>query len=98
MYRTEEAYETYLSPKKDFKGIFFFVFSCHLSLSLINLSTGIFPWNKKDKTQNFTENTSNVINLTMLEAIRKYQDDDADEVSENLVSEFMGKRNIWRFQ
>ena len=40
----------------------------HLSPSLINISTGTFPWNKTDKTPTFNKIHPNVTILTMLEA------------------------------
>ena len=46
------------------------------------------PWNKTDKTPTFTGIPPHVTILTMLESIRTYQDGMADEVSDNIVSEF----------
>ena len=53
----------------------------------MKLSTETFPWNKKDKTQTFTEIPPHVTNLTMLEAIRTSQDGMAYEVSGNIIVE-----------
>ena len=46
-----------------------------------------FPWNKTDKTPTFNGIPPHVPILTMLEAIRTYQDGMADEVSENIIAE-----------
>ena len=69
-----------------FKVLFLFIFFGHLYPSLFKLSTEKPPWNQRDKTPNFTGIPPHVTILTMLEAIRTYQDGMADKVSGNIVS------------
>ena len=71
-----------------FKSPFFSSsFFSHCSLSLINLSTSEFPWNKTYKTPNFTGIPPHVTILTMLEAISTSQDGMSDEVSGDIVAD-----------
>ena len=76
------------SPKMIFKNhLFSSSFFGHLYSSLINISTEKFPWNKTDKTPDFNGIFLNLIILTMLEAIRTYQDGMKDEVLGNIIAE-----------
>ena len=87
MYRTEEAYETYLPQNDILKSFFFFTFFCS-SFSFFDQDFNRnISWNKTDKTTTFTGNPPHVTILTMLEAIRTSQDIMADEVSGNIVAE-----------
>ena len=65
--------------------------SAHLSPSLIKLLTEKLPCNKKYKTPTFTGFPPHVKMLTMLEAIRTYQDGMADELFGNFVAELRKK-------
>ena len=69
----------------------------HLSPSLIKLSTENFPWNKTDKTPTFTGILPHVTILTILEAIRKYQDGMADKLSVNIVADLRKRRTFGGF-
>ena len=83
------------SPKMSFKIHFLSsAVLAHRFPSLIKISTEKFPWNKTYKTPTFTGITPNVTILTMLKAIRKYQDGMADEVSGNIVAD-LSKRGAF---
>ena len=93
MYRTEEAYETYLPPKMIFKVLLNSDGFAHLSPSLIKLSTSKIPWNKTVKTPTFTGITPHVTILNVLVAISTSQDGTLDEVLGNFVAD-LRKRGI----
>ena len=61
---------------------------------MIKLSTAKSPWNKTDKTPNFTGIPPHVTILTMLEAIRTSQNGIVDEGLVNIVVE-LRKRGIF---
>ena len=56
-----------------------------------------FPWNKTDKTPNYTGIPPHVTILTTLEAIRTYQDSMVDEVLGNIVAELRKRGKFERF-
>ena len=72
------------------------VFS-HLYPSLIKISTAKLPWNKTDNTPTFTGVPPHVTILTMLEAIRTYQDGMSDEVLGNIVAELKNRGTFGSF-
>ena len=74
------------SPKMIFISLFSSSVHAHLSPYLIKLSAENFTWNKTDKTPNFTGISPHVTILTILESIRKSQDNILDEVSGNIVA------------
>ena len=70
-----------------FKSNFYSAIFDHISPSLIKIPTKKLPWNKTDKTPNFTGIPPHVTILTTLEAIRTSQDGMVEKLSGNIVAE-----------